>query len=200
MNCLAFSLPFSSRELQTSICSLHQYTLPVLTQARTFGEKASHGKSSLQTSGRPVNFLTHLKRNAILFLMRQHSIVLFVLLLLAGLAACSPGHVGSSEIAFLRDGHLWTIDPDGANAFDVAPNSTPVIGYGWSPNHQILVFRSLDSSFARSQTGKHLAINPITESPGDLPSGLNTIGIDGGEPIPIIFSAPATQHSNAWLS
>jgi hypothetical protein len=133
--------------------------------------------------------------------MRQQRIVLFVLLLLAtGLAACRPGHVGSSEIAFLRDGHLWTIDPDGANAFDVAPNSTPVIGYGWSPNHQILVFRSLDSSFARSQTGKHLAINPITQSPGDLPSGLNTIGIDGGEPIPIIFSAPVTQHSMAWWS
>src|SRR5437868_13011163 len=119
-------------------------------------------------SGRPVNFLTHLIRNAILFSMRLQRIFLFVSLLLAGLAACSPGHLGSNEIAFLRDGHLWTIDPDGANAFDVTPNSTPVVGYGWSPNHQIFAFRSLDSTFSCSSAGKHLSTNPITQSPGDL--------------------------------
>jgi len=123
-----------------------------------------------------------------------------MLLLLAGLASCSPGHLGSNEIAFLRDGHLWTIDPDGANAFDVTPNSTPVVGYGWSPNHQIFAFRSLDLSFARSPAGKHLSTNPIIQSPGDLPSSLNTIGIDGGDPIPIIFSDTLVQHSNAWWS
>jgi len=148
----------------------------------------------------PVNFLTHLTHNAILFLMRQYRIVLFMLLLLAGLASCTPGHLGSNEIAFLRDGHLWTIDPDGANAFDVAPNSIPIVGYGWSPNHQILVFRSLDSNFARSPAGKHLVSNPITQSPGDLPGSLNTIGIDGGDPITIIYSSSSIQYSNAWWS
>ncbi len=149
----------------------------------------------------PGLFLTPLTHKAILFHMREQRIVIFVLLLLAtGLAACSPGHLGSNEIAFLRDGHLWTIDPDGANAFDVTPNTTPVVGYGWSPNHQILAFRSLDPGFARSSASNHLATNPITQSPGDLPSSLNTVGIDGGEPIPIMFSNTLVQHSNAWWS
>jgi hypothetical protein len=120
------------------------------------------------------------------------------LLLLTGLAACSPGHAGGNEIAFLRDGNLWTIDPDGANAFEIAAGNPPVIGYGWSPTHQILTFRTLDADFAKTSAAKHLSSNPITQLPGDVPGTLNTIGIDGGSPIPIIFSSPAIQYSNAW--
>src|SRR5215471_8447771 len=74
-------------------------------------------------------------------LMQQHRIILLLLLLL-GLASCSPGHLGSNEIAFVRDGHLWTIDPDGANAFEIVAENTPVVGYAWSPTHQVLVYRS----------------------------------------------------------
>jgi hypothetical protein len=47
------------------------------------------------------------------------------------LSACSPGHIGSNEIAFLRDGQLWTIDPDGANLFQVTTGNSQVIGYAW---------------------------------------------------------------------
>ena len=126
-------------------------------------------------------------------------ILLLLLLLATTLASCSPGHVGGNEIAFLRDGHLWTINPDGTNAFEVfADNTTPVVGYGWSPNHQILTFRTLDADFAKTSQAKHLVSNPVTESPADLPSTLNTIGIDGGSPIPIIFSSPTLRNSNAW--
>src|SRR5260221_9712753 len=128
-------------------------------------------------------------------LMRRQRInILLLLLLEAALASCSPGHLGGTEIAFLRDGPLWTIDPDGANAFEVAADGPPVIGYGWSPDHHILVFRTLDSSLA----SRHVATNPITGLTGDVPSGLNTVGIDGGVPIPIIPSIPGIQHSNAW--
>src|SRR2546425_8564779 len=64
--------------------------------------------------------------------MRHWLIPLIILsLLLSSLAACSPGHSGGNEIAFLRDGHLWTIDPDGSNAFEVVADDTPVVGYGW---------------------------------------------------------------------
>ncbi len=131
---------------------------------------------------------------------RQRIFILLPLLLFATtLASCSPGHVGGNEIAFLRDGHLWTIDPDGSNAFEVfADDTTPVVGYGWSPNHQILSFRTLDADFAKTSQAKHLLSNPVTESPGDLPSALNTVGIDGGSPIPIIFSSPTLRNSNAW--
>lgn len=130
--------------------------------------------------------------------MRQLRLISLLLLLLAGLAACSPGHLGSNEIAFIRDGHLWTSDPDGANAFEVVSDGPPVIGYGWSPTHQLLVFRVLDSNFASTPVGKHLRINPLTGLPGDLPSELNTISIDGGTPIPILFSSSANRYSNAW--
>ncbi|HLJ34790.1 MAG TPA: hypothetical protein VKU38_14105 [Ktedonobacteraceae bacterium] len=133
--------------------------------------------------------------------MRQQQafVVCIILpLLLAALAACSPGHTGGNEIAFVRDGQLWTMDPDGANAFAIVGNNPPVLGYGWSPTHQILTFRTIDSTFATTTAGKHLAINPLTGSVGDVPATLNTVGIDGGVPIPILLSSQDAQYSNAW--
>jgi hypothetical protein len=125
--------------------------------------------------------------------------MLFILLLLASLlAACSPGHVGGNEIAFLRDGHLWTMDPDGANAFEVVADTTPVIGYGWSPTHQILTYRMLDPDYAKKVPAQSLVMNPLTEMFGDVPGSENTIGVDGGSPIPILFSSQDVQVSNAW--
>ncbi len=130
--------------------------------------------------------------------MRRQRILILLLLLLPALAACGPGHLGGNEIAFVRDGHLWTIDPDGTNAFEVVSDGPPVIGYGWSPNHQIFAFRTLDSSFANTAAARHIAGNPITGLTGDIPGVLNTVGIDGGFPIPITLSELGIQHSNAW--
>src|SRR5204863_8520279 len=93
--------------------------------------------------------------------MKHQRLFILVLLLLASIVACSPGHVGGNEIAFLRDGHLWTIDPDGANAFAVVADNSEVISYGWSPNHQLLTFRTLDADFAKTAAGKHIARNPV---------------------------------------
>ena len=130
--------------------------------------------------------------------MKRQRLFLLFLLLCTCLAACSTGHLGGNEIAFVRAGHLWTIDPNGANAFEVVSASAPVIGYAWSPDHQMFVFRELDSHYAGTPAGKHLQTNPITGLPADLPASLNTISIDGGMPIPIISPAPNTQYSNAW--
>lgn len=130
--------------------------------------------------------------------MKRKRLSLIVLLLTIFLAACSPGHLGGNEIAFVRDGHLWTIDPNGANAFEVEADTSPVIGYAWSPDHQMFVFRELDSHYATTTAGKHLSENPLTGLPGDLPASLNTVSIDGGMPIPIIGSSSTMQHSNAW--
>jgi hypothetical protein len=129
---------------------------------------------------------------------RRFSIILLALVLLSILVSCSPGHLGSSEIAFVRDGHLWTIDPDGSNAFEVIADNATVIGYGWSPDHQIFTFRTLDGNFAKSAAGRHLAGNPVTGLTSDVPSVLNTVSIDGGTPIPIALSSSDLQHSNAW--
>src|SRR5579859_2550906 len=127
--------------------------------------------------------------------MKLQRLVLFLLLLAGFLVSCSPGHLGSNVIAFLRDGHLWTIDPNGANAFDTVAQDTAVIGYAWSPNHQLLAFRTLDSNFARTAEAQHIASNPITGQVGDLATSINTIGVDGGSPIPVQFSSSDVRFS-----
>ncbi|HEV2582606.1 MAG TPA: hypothetical protein VGT44_17240 [Ktedonobacteraceae bacterium] len=130
--------------------------------------------------------------------MKTHTRLLLLLSLLAGIiAACSPGHLGGSEIAFVRDGRLWTIDPDGANAFEVVAATSPVIGYAWSPDHHMFVFRQLDRN-SPGKSSNQTNINPLLGVPGDLPASLNTIGLDGGSPIQIIPSIAGLIQSNAW--
>src|SRR5579875_1806507 len=109
---------------------------------------------------------------------------LLLLLALPTLAACTPGHSGSNEIAFIRNGHLWTINPDGSDAFAIVNDPLPVLSYSWSPSHQYLVYRQLDPTFASTTAGKHISNNPLTMEPGDLPSTINTISINGGTPMP----------------
>src|SRR5207244_9146570 len=46
--------------------------------------------------------------------------------------------------------------------------------------------------------GQHKTINPVTGLTNDVPSVINTIGLDGGTPIPIAVSSADLQHSNAW--
>jgi hypothetical protein len=128
--------------------------------------------------------------------MKHQSLVILLLLLLSSLTACRPGHLGSTIIAFVRDGQLWTIDPDGANALDIVAQDTPVVGYSWSPTHQILAFRTLDTDFAQTPAAKQLASQPMTGLSEDVPSVENTLGVDGGTPIPIAFSSPTISYSN----
>lgn len=132
--------------------------------------------------------------------MRLLSALGLTLALLSILAACTPGDLGNEEIAFLRNGTLWTITANGANAFEAVVQQAPILGYGLSPTHQIFVFRTLDSTFARTAAGTHLRVNPLTGLAGDLPSALSTVGIDGGTPIPLILSTPHLTRSNAWWS
>jgi hypothetical protein len=133
--------------------------------------------------------------------MKQMRVIVALLAIsawLGMLAACGAGSLGNEGIAFVREGNLWTIDPSGQNAFEVVKQSTPVLGYGLSPDHRIFVFRTLDGDFAKTWAGKHLVVKAITGLAGDVPSTLNTIGIDGGTPITITFSDPHLAHSNAW--
>jgi hypothetical protein len=129
--------------------------------------------------------------------MKQRRIGIFLILIsLLPLVACTPGNLGSNVIAFLRDGKLWTIDPNGANAFEVVALNTAIIGYSWSPSHQILAFRALDEDFAKTAAARHLSSQAITGQIGDVPSSQNTIGVDGGEPIPLAFSSTDIGYSN----
>ncbi len=128
--------------------------------------------------------------------MKRSSLTLILLLTMLGLLSCSSGHLGSNEIAFIRNGQLWTMDPDGANALAIVTGTTPVIGYAWSPTHQILAYRTLDATFATLPAAKQLAANQLTGAFDDLPSTMNTIGIDGGTPIPIMLSNTDALYSN----
>jgi hypothetical protein len=123
--------------------------------------------------------------------------LLFCLLAGQSLAACSPGYDGSNLIAFIREGQLWTIDGNGANAFTVVAQETPVVGYTWSPDHRMLSFRTLEASFAKTNAARQLPVHAVSGLIGDAPSTLNTIGIDGGSPIPIALSSPDVRYSNA---
>ncbi len=129
--------------------------------------------------------------------MRKQRVIFLLLLFCTSIASCSPGHLGSNVLAFIRNGHLWTSDPDGANAFEVVAQNTPVVGYTWSPTHQILSYRTLDTDFAKTSVAKRLSANSTTELITDTPSTLNTIGVDGGTPISIAFSSLDIRYSNA---
>jgi hypothetical protein len=129
--------------------------------------------------------------------MRKQRVIFLLLLLCTFIASCSPGHLGSNVLAFIRNGHLWTSDPDGANAFEVVAQDASVVGYTWSPTHQILSYRILDTDFAKTSVAKHLSANSTTGLITDTPSTLNTIGVDGGTPISIAFSSPDIRYSNA---
>src|SRR5215813_4581929 len=114
-------------------------------------------------------------------MMKQQSLAILLILLLSScLAGCNPGHLGSTVIAFIQNGHLWTVDPNGANAFEIVAQDTPVVGYSWSPTHQILTFRTLDADFAKISAAKHLTSQPMTGLIKDTASVENTIGVDGG--------------------
>jgi hypothetical protein len=132
--------------------------------------------------------------------MKKCSIALLLLsLCLSPLAAaCTPGHLGGNVIAFLRDGHLWTIDPNGANAFEVAAQSSAIIGYNWSPNHEMLAFRALNPDFAQTTAAQSLRRQPITGQISDAPTSQNIIGVDGGQPMTIAFSQSNASYSNTF--
>lgn len=129
--------------------------------------------------------------------MKVRRILLLLLPLLSILGSCSPGHSGSSEIAFIRNGQLWTIDPDGANALAIVSSGAPVVGYNWSPTHQFLAFRTLDDTIARTPAARQLNGNAVNGQIGDIQSTLNSLGVDGGSPITTAFSSTDIRYSNA---
>lgn len=135
--------------------------------------------------------------------VRRPILLLFMLLILLMLlspilSACASGQPGGNEIAFLRNGHLWTIHPDGTHAFAIVNDTLPVLSYSWSPSHHLLVYRQLDATFAKTAAGKHIESNPLTMEPGDLPSSVNTIGINGGTPMPTMFSSATISYSSPF--
>lgn len=101
------------------------------------------------------------------------------------LAACAL-HPGGDEIAFLRAGQLWTVNPDGTDARAIAGGNT--VGFAWSPDHHQIVFRY--ASAAQPAQG-------VLSAP-DAPGDLGVIGVDGGAVVTITPQVAGLARSDAW--
>jgi len=177
-----------------SVMTTHSFWSENSTFSDLIGHLLQRGWAGLGSS---INALDHTYVQSYTARMKQQCMRMMLLLIfILPFTACAPGHLGSNVIAFLRDGNLWTIDPDGANVFEVAAQDTAIVGYSWSPNHQILMFRALDADFAKTAAAKHLVSQAITGQIGDVPASENAIGVDGGSPIPIAFSSTDFRYSN----
>lgn len=113
-----------------------------------------------------------------------------LLCLIVCLSACGSGNSGSVELAYVRAGALWTIQPDGSTRFQVAPAT--IVGFAWSPDHHEFVAR-----FAAAYPIPTSA-DPLLASVPDMLAGFGVISIDGGNIIPIMVATRNTLRSDAW--
>lgn len=105
------------------------------------------------------------------------------------LAGCGV-HPGGEEIAYLRGGALWVINPDGSNARMLAAG--PVTGFAWSPDHHMLVYRGERGGTEATPTpGSPLG---VLDAPGDL----TVVSINGGAGVTITPSLAGIARSDAW--
>src|SRR5690348_13140142 len=119
---------------------------------------------------------------------RRATIPLLMTLLLALVAGCAY-HPGGDALAFLRNGALYTIQPDGANLHQIANGS--IVSYGWSPSRQQLAYRT--ASPFPSNRGQ----SPLENTP-DLSGNLSVVSVNGGSTLPISPDAAALVRSDAW--
>ena len=64
--------------------------------------------------------------------------ILCVALVVSLLAGCGI-QPGGQQLAFLRHGQLWVVNPDGSDARMLS--SADVAGFAWSPDHHMILFR-----------------------------------------------------------
>jgi hypothetical protein len=114
------------------------------------------------------------------------SAALLLGLLPAGLLSGCALHPGGEEIAFLRDGHLWLMNPDGTGL--VRAGGGGVVGFAWSPDHHQLVFR----------TASRADLVPAGARAPDAPGSLSVVGVDGGAALVITPEVAGLSRSDAW--
>jgi tricorn protease len=78
------------------------------------------------------------------------------------------------RIAFLRQGKLWTMKPDGSDVRLIAAEGATVLDYDWSPNGRWLVYSCMDGSFA-----SELFIAPVDGS--DRPQNITRYATSNGD-------------------
>ncbi|HKV86098.1 MAG TPA: hypothetical protein VJN88_16210 [Ktedonobacterales bacterium] len=111
--------------------------------------------------------------------------------MLVGTSSCGI-HSGGGEIAFMRDGALWSIQADGSNSVYIAGNK--VVGFAWSPNHHELVYRSGASALLAAQGRSPVS----TLGAPEAPSVISVASINGGAAIQISPDVDAMLRGDAW--
>jgi hypothetical protein len=99
-------------------------------------------------------------------------------------------HSGGDEIAFLRDGSIWGIQPDGSNARPLATGE--IVSLGWSPDHHQVLYRVL---LGGSDT---FAPPTPTSAVPDAAGNIAIIGINGGVPLVLSSNDDSVARGDAW--
>jgi hypothetical protein len=106
------------------------------------------------------------------------------------IAGCGiPIHPGGTELAFLRDGAIWVIAPDGTNARSLT--SANIVSLAWSPDHHQLLYRVLVGGVVFPPPTQISAVPDAT-------AGISIIGINGGIPLGLTRDNNSTDRSDAW--
>jgi len=119
--------------------------------------------------------------------------VALVALALMTLAGCGLTlHPGGDQIAFLRGGQLWLINPDGSLARQL--DGKDIVGFAWSPTHHQIVYRYGAGAYALAS-----AMPPgATTAAPDAAADLGISSINGGAPIQITPVTAPMERSDGW--
>jgi hypothetical protein len=98
-------------------------------------------------------------------------------------------HPGGTELAFLRDGTIWVIAPDGTNARSLTSGN--IVSLAWSPDHHQVLYRVLLGGTVFPPPSQISAVPDAT-------AGISIIGINGGIPLGLTRDNNSTNRSDAW--
>jgi hypothetical protein len=98
-------------------------------------------------------------------------------------------HPGGTELAFLRDGTIWVIAPDGTNARSLTSGN--IVSLAWSPDHHQVLYRLLVGGTVFPSPTQIRAVP-------DAAAGISLIGINGGFPLGLTRDNNSTERSDAW--
>lgn len=126
--------------------------------------------------------------NATALLVRPFRLGLLAMCVAVLLASCGLRN-GGDELAYLQDGQLWVVQPDGSQPRALL--RATVAGYAWAPNHHELIVRTNTSAGGVAEPGGMLA---APDAPGDVLA----LSINGGAPVTLTPVDPALGRSDAW--
>ncbi len=100
------------------------------------------------------------------------------------------GNAGGSEIAFLRNSEVYTIQPNGSGLYQVTGKIA--LGFSWSPDHHEMLVRFAGAALPIT------TIDPIAQLQADTYATLGIVSIDGGALLGITAFGSIPYRSDGW--